>query len=577
MIKAVLSTVFAVALIADGAIAQEATTKKETPSPVETSGGDDGGNVYESPLRPKPAGELDRIVFAKLSSLGIQPVLCSDAVFVRRAYLDVIGTLPTAEEARAFISDPDVDGKRAALIDALLERDEFGDYWSMKWGDVLRIKAEFPVNLWPNAAQAYHRWVRASIVENKPYDVFVRELLTSSGSNFRVGPVNFYRAIQNKTPEGITTAAALTFMGSRTDAWPEGRLEGVSAFFSQIGYKPTAEWKEENVFWDPLRVSDTPASVAPGQAAIAAPAPEPDEAEDADAAEPAADPIPAGQPRKAMFPDGTEIELPSDQDPREIFADWLITPENPWFTSAIVNRVWAWLLGRGIVHEPDDIRDDNPPSNPELQAYLQKELVDSGYDLKHLYRTILTSTTYQFSSVPHFDSPEAAANFASYPLRRLDAEVLIDAINTITGTTDLYTSAIPEPFTYIPKDQPAIALADGSITSPFLALFGRSARATGMASERNNKPVSAQWLHMLNSSHIQSKLDQSPRLKALITSGRTPQVIINQMYLTILSRRPTANEVKIAMAYGSGSRKRVTDWVDIAWSLINSTEFLYRH
>jgi len=171
-----------------------------------------GPNVYESATPPTPASQLDKIVFAKLSSLGIQPVLCSDAVFVRRVYLDVIGTLPTAKEAREFIQDPDAKNKRRVLIDRLLERDEFADYWAMKWGDTLRIKAEFPVNLWPNAAQAYHRWVRASIAENKPYDKFVREMLTSSGSNFRVGPVNFYRAVQNRTPEGIDTAVALTFM-----------------------------------------------------------------------------------------------------------------------------------------------------------------------------------------------------------------------------------------------------------------------------------------------------------------------------------------------------------------------------
>ena len=174
-----------------------------------------GTNVFESPIQPKAESQLDKLVFAQLARLNIQPVLCSDAVFVRRAYLDVIGTLPTAKEARDFIQDPDTENKRRLLIDRLLERDEFADYWAMKWGDVLRIKAEFPVNLWPNAAQAYHRWVRASIAENKPYDKFARELLTSSGSNFRVGPVNFYRAIQNRTPEGIARAVALDLHGQR--------------------------------------------------------------------------------------------------------------------------------------------------------------------------------------------------------------------------------------------------------------------------------------------------------------------------------------------------------------------------
>ncbi len=529
-------------------------------------------NVFESPIPPQPAGELDKIVFAKLSSLGIQPVLCSDAVFVRRAYLDVIGTLPTAEEARRFVEDPDTKNKRRALIERLLNRDEFADYWSMKWGDILRIKAEFPVNLWPNAAQAYHRWVMASIADNKPYDKFAREMLTASGSNFRVGPVNFYRAIQNKTPEGIATAVALTFMGSRTDSWPQESLEGMAGFFSQIGYKPTSEWKEENVFWDPLQCSAMVGNSAPGQAKV-------DTSGQPAGGEPQATPVPspASAPPTAVFPDGTKIQLPPDRDPREVFANWLITPENPWFTRNIVNRVWAWLMGRGIIHEPDDIRDDNPPSNPELLAYLEKEFVASGYDMKHLYRLILTSTTYQFSSISQSKDPKAAANFASYPLRRLEAEVLIDAINKITGTSDLYTSPIPEPFTYIPQDMPAIAIADGSITSPFLTLFGRSARATGMENERDNRPVPSQWLHMLNSSHIQQKLERGPKLKALFSSGRKPNEIAEELYATILSRKPTEEELKTVTEYVQSTKWKSGAAIDIAWALINSTEFLYRH
>ncbi|MCL4191562.1 MAG: DUF1553 domain-containing protein [Thermoguttaceae bacterium] len=534
-------------------------------------------SIFESPIPPTGESEIDRLVFAKLSALGIEPALCSDAVFVRRAYLDVIGTLPTAEEARQFIQDQDTKNKRRELIDRLLERHEFADYWAMKWGDILRIKAEFPINLWPNAAQAYHRWVRASIAENKPYDQFVREMLTSSGSNFRVGPVNFYRAVQNRTPEGIAGAVALTFMGARIDSWPPERVAGMAAFFSQIGYKPTSEWKEENVFWDPLGFVAVPGNTAPGRDAIGVEKP-------AVEGKPPASVLPsASPPRSAMFPDGTKIELPADRDPREVFAEWLIRPENPWFTRNIANRVWAWLVGRGIIHEPDDIRDDNPPGNPELLAYLEKELVASRYDLKHLYRLILNSETYQLSSMPHADKPEAEANFASYPLRRLEAEVLIDAINAITGDTELYTSAIPEPFTYIPRDQPAIALADGSITSPFLALFGRSARATGMENERDNKPVPAQWLYLLNSSQNQRKLEQGRNLAALFSSRGKPSEIVEELYLTILSRRPTADEMRMALEHvgsggtGRGNARRREEWVDLAWALINSTEFLYRH
>jgi hypothetical protein len=529
-------------------------------------------SIFDSPIPPTPATQIDKIILAKLASMDIKPVRCSDAVFVRRAFLDVIGTLPTANEARKFIEDPAQD-KRHVLIDRLMERHEFADYWSMKWSDVLRIKAEFPINLWPNAAQAYHRWVRASIVENKPYDEYVREMITSSGSNFRVGPVNFYRAIQNKTPDGIATAVALAFMGARAESWPEDRLPGMAVFFSQVGYKPTSEWKEESVFWDPLHVAAVAENFAPGQAAVD---PSLQPAAGAKKEEPAA---PTAEPGSlsAIFPDGTKIQLPPNQDPREIFADWLITPENPWFTRAIVNRVWAWIMGRGIIHEPDDIRDDNPPSNPELLAYLEKELVDSKYDLRHLFRLILTSDAYQFSSVPRFKSPAAEANFASYPIRRLDAEILIDSINQITGTTDLYTSAIPEPFTYIPKDQPAIAIADGSITSSFLALFGRSARATGMANERDNNLVPAQWLHMLNSSHIQTKLERGPKLKALRNFGRKPQKIVEELFLTVLSRLPTPEESKTIAEYVKSARAKNQGSVDVIWSLINSTEFLHRH
>jgi hypothetical protein len=598
-------------------------------------------NAFESPAPPTADSQIDKLVFAQLARLKIQPVLCSDAVFVRRVYLDVLGALPTAKEARDFILDPDTQNKRRLLIDQLLERDEFADYWAMKWGDILRIKAEFPVDLWPNAAQAYHRWVRASIAENKPYNKFARELLTSSGSNFRVGPVNFYRAIQNRTPEGIAGAVALTFMGTRADSWPTNRLAGMAVFFSQIGYKPTSEWKEEHVFWDPLGSSAVPGNSAPGQAAVAMIA----------SNSVSEVPLPArtNTASVAIFPDGTEVKLSPDRDPRKVFADWLITPQNPWFTRSIVNRVWAWLLGRGIVQEPDDIRDDNPPSNPALLAYLEKQMVAGHYDQKRLYRLILNSRTYQLSSVPRLSTPAAEANFAGYSLRRLDAEVLIDAINKITGASDLYTSPIPEPFTYIPKGMPAVAIADGSISSPFLALFGRSARATGMENERNNKPTPAQWLYLLNSSDIQRKLEQGTNLQAIIGPGHKPSEIAEELYLTILSRFPTPDEVKVIEGYGhaqpakpgpaaksgrpnkpaqttnSGSLaqetnssrstnsarptdlsqaaspvqtnpplasnsvhaasppgksvvvKRRDDWIDLAWSLINSEEFLYRH
>jgi hypothetical protein len=519
--------------------------------------------LYDSPQTAQPAGPIDRAVFARLESLGIRPVLCSDAAFVRRVHLDVTGTLPSAEEARQFIDDTS-PGKRAALIDRLLETEAHATYFAMRWSDVLRIKAEFPINLWPNAAQAYHHWVRTSVAENTPYDQMVRELLTSSGSNFRVGPVNFYRAIQNRTPEGIAGAVALTFMGERADRWPADRLQGLAACFSQVGYKPTREWKEEIVYWDPFHVPQVAANVAaekPAEAASAAPPPVPA----------------APQALTTTLPDGSKLTVPPDRDPREAFADWLVRPDNPHFTRAIANRSWYWLLGRGVIQEPDDIRDDNPPSNPELLAALEQILRDSHFDLKHLYRSILNSATYQLSCVPRSDRPEAEAAFASYRVRRIEAEVLIDMLNEITGTSELYTSPIPEPFTYIPRDLPAVAIADGSITSPFLTLFGRSARATGMENERIANPVPAQWLNLLNSSQIQRKLEQGPGLRAVLEQKKDRKQVVEDLYLTILSRRPTNDELQTVAAHVRSATSPREAAIDLAWALVNSPEFLYRH
>ena len=529
-------------------------------------------SLMESTVPPKPVNGVDEIVFAKLKSMGIQPVLCSDAVFIRRAYLDLTGKLPPAEEARAFIESTD-ENKRAALIDELLNETAHVDYWAMKWSDILRIKAEFPVKVWPNAAQAYYRWVWESISRNKPYDQFARELLTSSGSNYRVGAVNFYRAIQDKTPEGIASVVGLALMGTRIPFWPEERRTEMAAFFSQIGYKPTSEWKEEIVFWDPLHSAAIAGCTAPGLDAVAKGVTATNQIPQA-----LPEPLSENGPMEAVFPDGTKTTIPANRDPREVFADWLIRPENPWFAKAIVNRTWAWAMGHGIIEEADDIRDDNPPSNPELLAYLQQEFVSSGYDLKQLKRLIFTSCTYQFSSVPRFKGEEANANFASYLMRRVEAEVLIDSLNEITGSSDLYTSAVPEPFTYIPANISAVELADGSVTSSFLTLFGRSARATGMESERVNELASRQWLHMLNSGEIQKKLQSGPKLVAIVSSGGNAQEMAEKLYLTVLSRFPTEADVKAAEEYAkSGVTKGRDVWIDLAWALVNSPEFLLRH
>ncbi len=482
----------------------------------------DHHHIFELPGPPQPRGPIDELVFAKWEQKGIKPANpCSDGVFLRRAYLDVIGTLPTVEEAREFLKDESPD-KRARLIDSLLDRPEYADFWAMRWSDVLRVKAEFPINLWPNAAQAYHRYIYHSMATNKPYDQFARELLTSTGSNFRNGEVNFFRAVQNHEPATLARAAALAFMGERIENWPEERRNGLAGFFAKVGFKPTREWKEEIVVFDPLKSGE--ASLNP------------------------------------VLPDGTAVEIPWDKDPRVVLADWLITPENPWFARQIVNRLWFWLLGRGIVHEPDDVRPDNPPSNPELLNWLAQELVNANYDMKHICRLILNSSTYQLSSIPKSTHPEAEAQFAAYRVRRLEAEVMIDAINQITGTTESYSSIIPEPYTFIPETMRAIALPDGSIISSFLELFGRPPRDTGLLSERNNGITAGQRLHMLNSSHIRNKIRGGPGIRELAAQGDGRETL----YLGILSRFPTDED-------GVGSRE------ELAWMLLNTTEFMFRH
>ena len=263
--------------------------------------------------------------------------------FLRRVYLDVIGTLPTPEEARAFLADKDPQ-KRSKLIDRLLEREEFADFWALKWGDLLRIKSEYPVNLWPKAVQAYYRWVRESIAQNKPYDQFARELLTANGSNFRDGPCNFYpgrHRTRTRRPSprprpwcswacGWAAPAATPIP---TENWTLDDNLGMAAFFAKVAIKPTNEWKEEIVYFNPD--GGAPASERSGE--LVKP--------------------------KLLGGDACWI-CPAEEDPRDKFADWLTAPENPWFARNIVNRIWFWLLGRGIVHEPDDLRPTNPPENP---------------------------------------------------------------------------------------------------------------------------------------------------------------------------------------------------------------------
>ena len=318
--------------------------------------GAESPTIFESPAAAAASSsQIDALIQANFKEAGIVAARpCSDAVFLRRAYLDVIGLLPTADEARKFLNDTSVD-KRSKLIDELLKRDEFADYWATRWCDWLRVKSEFPINLWPNAVQAYHHWIRQAIADNMPFDEFAMQMLTASGSNFRVPQVNFFRAVQDRRPPSLAAAAALAFMGDRMATWPAERRDSLAVFFARIGYKSTREWKEEIVLFD--RATAHVAS--------------------------------------AILPDGSTAKLAEYRDPRLVFGQWLTRPDNPWFARAAVNRIWFHLLGRGLIHPVDDIRPNNPPVHPQVLALLEKEFVSSGYDVRHVFRIILNSQAYQ--------------------------------------------------------------------------------------------------------------------------------------------------------------------------------------
>lgn len=492
---------------------------------------------YEKEEPFKPYNALDTLWLKGLEKEGLSPApLCSDAVFLRRVFLDAVGALPDPYLARDFLESQDPE-KRQKLVAMLLEEERFNWYWAQKWSDVLRVKAEFPINLWPNAVQAYHRYIYSSLRERKPWNVFARELLCSSGSNFRVPPVNFYRAVQGKEPETLARAAALTFLGMAMDKWPREKQEGFALFFSRVAFKGTAEWKEEIVYLNP----------APAEAF------------------------------SAIFPDGKKVWVSAQKDPREIFADWLLSPENPAFARSVVNRQWAWVFGRGLIEEADDIRPDNPPVYPEVLEFLTRRFMEAGYDWRETLALIFQSRLYQQSAIPRGDSEKARVYFACYPLRRLEAETLNDALNQVLGASDSYSSAIPEPFTFTPDYHPTTALADGSISSPFLELFGRPSRDTGLMSERSNQPTANQCMYLLNASGVLEKVQKSQRLRGIQNfAGPNKTRLIQGLYLSFLSRFATKEEVQTALNYLQKNGKK-TALEDLAWALVNTKEFLYRH
>jgi len=470
-------------------------------------------SIYAKPSRVEIVSDLDRALAADWERNGIPaPAEASDAVMVRRLFLGFAGRLPTPKEARDYIAS-DAPEKRRELIDRLLASDAFADYWAMHWGDVLRVKSEFPINLWPNAVYGYHRRIRKFLADNEPFHHFARALLTAQGSDFRVPEVNFYRATADRSAAGLAAVVFRTFLGGGFDALPEAGRAAWTARFAPVRFKKTKEWKEEIVYWDW---------------------------------------------------DG------SGPDPRLTAADAVLS--HPDFARAAVNRAWSWLLGRGLLPE----NAGEQPVNPELLDALAAGFERSGYDFRALCRSIADSAA--FRAAPFGENASAELRFAAFPVRRLDAEVLDDAVGDLSGISSRYTSVIPEPFTFLPPEQRSVALADGSITSSFLILFGRPARDSGLLAERNNSVTAAQRLQLFNSGELYRKLGrvvQREELKKLPFPKK-----VEELYWLFYSRPPTAEEARILRSFFDRIPPGKAKWEfprDVCWILLNSREFLYQH
>ncbi|MDO5581866.1 MAG: DUF1553 domain-containing protein [Planctomycetia bacterium] len=499
---------------------------------------------FESDNRVQARNTIDTIVAdgMKIKKLTPSP-LCNDAVFIRRVYYDLTGFPPSFTDAYNFLRDTDKN-KRAKLIDKLLDSKDYIDYRTMLWCDMLRVKSEFPINLWPNGTMIYYRWLRDRVRLNTPWTDMCRELILADGSNFRVGPSNFYRAVNPHTPEGIADAVVRFFLGTRLTSLTSEQQKDMIALFSRITIKKSAEWKEEITYWtrQPL------------------------------------------DKKNFKMIDSSTITVDPEQDPREVFANWLIREDNHQFNYTIVNRLWYWLFGRGIVQEPDDFRKGNPPVYPELFNFLERELLLTNYDMKHITRLILNSHTYQQSSIARLDYGDEEKYFASYPIRRHPAEILQDTFIKIFDIKVTYKSEVPEPFTYIPDQIRTAAISDSGITNSFLETFGRASRDSGLMADRNNKTSQSQQLFFLNSTEMNNwTKNLIAQINNFIPSGKNDRAakqdqLMNVVWMTLLSRLPTPPErIVLRQTFGSNRDWTREDVHDIIWAVVNTKEFLCQH
>ncbi len=501
---------------------------------------------------------IDDHVLRKLAVLNLPPSpTCTDSEFVRRAYLDAAGILPNPEEVRRFLADKALD-KRAKLIDALLERSEYVDYWAYKWSDLLLITTK---RLPQPAVWAFYQHVRQGVADNKPWDRFARDVLTARGSTLKNGAANYF--VLHKDVTDLTEATSVTFMGLSItccrchnhplEKWTQDQYWGMANLFSRVGLKNGERGGEV------LVQSQPEGDVFHPRRGTAMP------------------PTPL---------DGKALALDSATDRRAYFVDWLTAPENPYFARSLVNRVWRNFLGRGLVEAEDDLRETNPASNPELLDALARDFVRTKYNVKQLVRTIMNSAAYQRSSKPVAGNASDDRFYSRYLVRRLSAEVLLDSYAQVTGVPTAFTqvnsSARDSASAYggYPLGTRALQLPDSLVASRFLDAFGRPERSQTCSCERDPASSVGQALHVNNGRTLNDKLrDKRSRVSKWLTEKIADEEAVRRIYLRALSRAPTAEEVRkfkalLAEARAEGSSPREA-LEDLCWAVLSSTEFVF--
>lgn len=490
--------------------------------------------------RPPENNFIDTLAWNKLERLGIEPSpLSDDATFLRRVSLDTIGTLPTAHEVRQFLNDTSPD-KRAQLVDHLLERDEYIDYWTMKWLNILRADQ---LTISPQGAVAMQRWLRNGFAQNRPFDEFATDLLTVQGNTSAEGPGSFYR-ILNKPDEAARSISQL--------------LLGVRIECAQCHHHPSERWSQADYvglagFFTGLTLKKLPN----GEQAVVS-------FGGTDLPHPRGGEVVAAHALGAAPADFSHVS-----DRRRILADWLTADQNPFFAKAIANRLWSHYFGRGLIEPIDDIRETNPATNPALMDALASHMRDVKYDLKAFTRTLLNSRVYQLSANSVPSNIDDQQNFSHFIQKSQPAEVLLDAISQSTG--------VPEDFNGWPKGYRAIQIWDNHMPSYFFRIFGRPVRATVCECERSNEPSIAQALHLLNAPEISEKIShRHGQVRTLVASEMSPAELIDELYLSTLSRFPTSVEKELMLsAFSETDRRAAAE--DVLWALLNSKEFVFNH